>query len=414
MCRKFSFFVSLVLVLCLFGNAWGLVWGQKDIGNPTTPGSSSEAAGTWTISGSGHDIWGGSDGLFYVYRPLSGDGSLEFRIISSDNTNAGGWSKAGPAIRETLEAGSKHATTAMTGANGIQFVYRENTNEGSGGITQPAEYPPKPLRITRSGDEMISEFGSEWPPGVFTWTEISRLTIPMNTEVTIGMAVSACNNDGVLNTAVLDQLVLTAAPYENAWDLSPADGSTGLPVTTTLSWMPGDSATSHDVLMGTDPAALSLVATKALGDESSAPTLAESNTYYWQIVEQPLGQEGPIMSFSTQRNIGAGLIDRCIWQDIGGTAVADMTGNPAYPGSPTWCDTLTTMDTPDLGIDNYGGRMQGLLVPETSGNYTFWIAADDGCELWLGTSTKACEASLISYLSPRNPCWTFCWLPGER
>jgi hypothetical protein len=398
MCRKFSFFVSLVLVLCLFGNAWGLVWGDKDIGNPGIAGSSSEAAGTWTILGSGHDIWGNADGIHYVYRPMSGDGSLQVNLVSMDNTSY--WAKVGPAIREDLGAGSKHAMTAMTGGAGIQYVWRTFTNGGSDGIVRGGETWPSELRITRSGDTFVSEFNYEWLPGLFMWTPIGDpLVIPMSTEVTIGMVVCATNN-GALNTAVLDNVVLTAAPYEKPWDLSPAHGTSGLPTTVNLSWMPGDSAASHDVLLGTDPAALALVATKALGDESyTTDPLAEGTSYYWQIVEQPLGVAGPVMRFNTARDIGAGLIDRCLWEGIGGTSVSDLTGNANYPCCPTWCDQLTVFDSPQFNPDknDYGGRMQGLLVPETSGNYTFWIAADDGCELWLSTNDKACDASLIAY-----------------
>jgi hypothetical protein len=369
-------------------------WGYKNIGNPAIPGCVFKEADTWTIRGSGHDVWGNGDGIYYVYRPLSGDGSLQVNLVSMDVTSA--WAKVGPAIRQTLESGSKHAMTAMTGGNGLQFVWRMNTDQASDGVSRAGETWPEELRITRAGNDLISEFNYEWLPGLFMWTEIGRITIPMTTDVYIGMVVCATNN-AALNTAVLDNVVLTAPPYEKVWDMSPADGSIGMPVTTTLSWMPGDSATSHDVYFGADPAALALVDTKALGDESYAPALAESTTYYWQIVEQPLGMAGPIWSFTTLRNVGASAIDRCIWEGIEGTAVADLTGNPAYPGSPTWCDTVTKLDSPDLGIDNYGGRMQGLLIPEVSGNYTFWVAADDGCELWLSTSEKACEASLICY-----------------
>ena len=305
MCRKFSFLVSFVLVLCLFGNAWGLVWGQKDIGNPGIAGSASEAAGTWTISGSGHDIWGNADGFHYVYRPLSGDGSLRVNLVSMDLTS--GWAKVGPAVRETLESGSRHAMTAMTGANGIQFVWRMNTNQGSDVIFAIGETWPIELRITRSGDNFISEFYYERGPGVFLWSPFGRITIPMNTDVTIGMVVCATNN-GALNTAVIDNVILTAPPYEKAWDMSPPDGSTRMPLTPTLSWMPGDSATSHDVLMGTDPAALTLVATKALGDESYTPAapLTEGTVYYWQIVEQPGAVAGLIMSFRTAPYEGTG------------------------------------------------------------------------------------------------------------
>jgi hypothetical protein len=394
MYRKFSFLVSFVLVLCLFGNAFGLVWGDKDIGNAAIPGSSSEAAGVWTILGSGNDIWGNADGFHYVYRPMSGDGSLQVNLVSMDLTD--GWAKVGPMIRETTAAGSKHASTVMSGSNGIQMVWRLNTDGGSDGVTRGGESPPKEMRITRSGDELISEFNYEWLPGLFMWTEIGRIAVPMTADVTIGMAVCSHNN-GALNTSVLDNVILTTAPYEKPWDLSPEDGATALPVTTSLSWMPGDSATSHDVYMGTDPAALPLVATKALGDESYTPpaVLMEATTYYWQIVEQPLGIASPVLSFKTERG-GFGEIDYCIWWNIGGTVVTDLTNNPRYPDDPDECGILTQFDGPLNIADNFGGRIQGYLSPETSGNYTFWIASDDYSQLWLSTSEKGCEAQLIA------------------
>jgi len=82
---------------------------------------------------------------------------------------------------------------------------------------------------------------------------------------------------------------------------NPADGATDVPLDVVLSWLPGDSATSHDVYLGTDPAALALVATKALGDESYTPAapLAEDTVYYWQIVEQPGDHTCPVWCFTT-------------------------------------------------------------------------------------------------------------------
>jgi hypothetical protein len=178
-----------------------------------------------------------------------------------------------------------------------------NTDQGSDGITRGGETWPKELRITRSGDWMISEFNYEWLPGLFMWTEIGRIEVPMTTDVTIGMVVCATNNSA-LNTAILNDVVLVAPPYEKPWDLSPADGTTKVSLTPTLSWMPGDSATSHDVLMGTDPAALALVATKPLGDESYIPGPLEICTvYYWRIDEVEADgttvHTGDVWSFTT-------------------------------------------------------------------------------------------------------------------
>jgi len=52
----------------------------------------------------------------------------------------------------------------------------------------------------------------------------------------------------------------------------------------------------------------------------------------------------------------------------------------------------------DVLSDYYGTRVYGCLVPEVSGNYTFWIAGDDEVELRLGTDDTPESASLIAYI----------------
>ena len=306
MCRRFSFFVSFVLVLCLFGNAWGLEiggleWGTKNIGNPGIPGSASYEAGTdtLTISGSGHDIWGGADGFYFVYRPLLGNGTLDVNLISMDNTS--GWAKVGPAIRKTLDAGSMHGMTAMTVANGIQYVWRLSPGGGSAGVARPGT-PPLPIQIKVVDNLVTSSYWYQWMPGMpFSWTMIGTpQTILMDSDAYIGIVVCATNN-GALNTAVLKSLSLTAPPVEFPWAMSPEDGAARMPLTPTLSWIGGDSATSQEVWMGTDPAALALVDTVTEGSYTPATPLTGGTVYHWQIVDLPSGVAGPPMSFKTER-----------------------------------------------------------------------------------------------------------------
>ena len=77
-----------------------------------------------------------------------------------------------------------------------------------------------------------------------------------------------------------------------AGNSSPANGATGVQMTATLSWTPGDSATSHEVYFGTDKDAVRNATTaspeykgsKALGSESYDPgKLAWHSPYYWRV-----------------------------------------------------------------------------------------------------------------------------------
>ena len=47
--------------------------------------------------------------------------------------------------------------------------------------------------------------------------------------------------------------------------------------------------------------------------------------------------------------------------------------------------------------DNYGSRMWGWLVPPVSGDYTFWITADDMGEFWLSIDDEPANKVLECY-----------------
>ena len=99
---------------------------------------------------------------------------------------------------------------------------------------------------------------------------------------------------------------------------------------------------------------------------------------------------------------GLGGIRRDWWTGIGGVNVADLTGNANYPGNPTGTDIIPQFETPTNILDNYGTRVHGYLVPETTGQYTFWLATDDGGELWLSTDADPANRQLIATV----PGWT--------
>ncbi|HLF95061.1 MAG TPA: cellulase family glycosylhydrolase, partial [Planctomycetota bacterium] len=80
---------------------------------------------------------------------------------------------------------------------------------------------------------------------------------------------------------------------------------------------------------------------------------------------------------------GAGTVLREWWTGIGGTAVTDLTQNPAYPSNPTGSSLETSFEAPTDWAESYGTRMRGILTAPQTGSYTFWIASDDNGELWL-------------------------------
>lgn len=71
--------------------------------------------------------------------------------------------------------------------------------------------------------------------------------------------------------------------------------------------------------------------------------------------------------------------------------LTDLTNDPRFPNSPTLSQKLPNMNAPyNLGTatehQNFGSRMFAYLKPPASGNYTFYLTADDTAELFLSTN----------------------------
>jgi len=57
-----------------------------------------------------------------------------------------------------------------------------------------------------------------------------------------------------------------------------------------------------------------------------------------------------------------------------------------------------TYSTQAASGDNYGARIRGYLCPPQTGTYTFWIAGDDNCELWLSTDDALANKTRIAHV----------------
>ena len=57
-------------------------WQHQDIGDVAVSGDAIYANGTYTVCGSGADIWGTADEFQFVYQPVTGDGEIITRVNS--------------------------------------------------------------------------------------------------------------------------------------------------------------------------------------------------------------------------------------------------------------------------------------------------------------------------------------------
>jgi hypothetical protein len=96
---------------------------------------------------------------------------------------------------------------------------------------------------------------------------------------------------------------------------------------------------------------------------------------------------------------GTGLALREFWTGISGTAVTSLTSNVNYPYNPSGRELSKSFEGPTGWADYYGTRIRGYLHPVTTGTYYFYIASDDGGELWLSTDDNPTNAVKICQVS---------------
>ena len=90
---------------------------------------------------------------------------------------------------------------------------------------------------------------------------------------------------------------------------------------------------------------------------------------------------------------GAGSITREQWSGVLGNDVVNIP----LQTSPSSISQLTLFEAPSNIGYNYGARVRGYICPPQTGNYTFWIAADDASELWLSTDDNPANKVRIAY-----------------
>jgi Thaumatin family len=170
-----------------------------DIGAPGTPGSLSVNGGTFTVSGSGADIFGTSDQFNYAYQSATGDFTIIAHVDSQTDTDE--WAKSGVMIRASTADDSAFAGVFATPLHGVAMIVRTATGVGTVDLGQAAQNVPVWVKLQRSGNTFT---GFASPDGV-TWTQISTKDVGMTGAVTAGLAVTS-KRQSTLNVSTFDSL----------------------------------------------------------------------------------------------------------------------------------------------------------------------------------------------------------------
>lgn len=196
-------------------------WQTSDIGSVGVAGSASYQGNTFTVKGSGVDIWSNADSFRYVYQPLNGDGEITARVASQQNTD--GWALAGVMIRETLNANSREAIAAVTPSNGASFTWRAKTGNSSSYADGNTASAPYWVRLNRTGNFFTAYKSTNGT----TWTQYAKKSISMGSSAYVGLAVTSHNNSTLATDTFDNVSVATADTIAPTVSVSaPADEAT--------------------------------------------------------------------------------------------------------------------------------------------------------------------------------------------
>jgi regulation of enolase protein 1 (concanavalin A-like superfamily) len=160
-------------------------WGSRDIGTVGVAGSSVASEGTYTVRGAGADIWGTADAFRFVYRPLSGDGSIVARLRTVTGPQA--WTKAGVMIRDSLNPGSAHAFMLVSAGRGLALQYRPSAGAITNHISGGAGTAPRWLRVARTGNMVTASVSTNGT----TWATVGQVSVTLAPSVWVGLAVTS-------------------------------------------------------------------------------------------------------------------------------------------------------------------------------------------------------------------------------
>jgi phosphatidylserine/phosphatidylglycerophosphate/cardiolipin synthase-like enzyme len=179
-------------------------WSTADIGAVSTAGTAcyDAAAGRFTVEGSGADIWSTADEFRFVYRSLTGDGSITVRVATLEKVQA--WSKAGVMMRETLAAGSQHAMMVVSAERGLAFQRRAAAGGSMVHTAGATATAPHWVRLARAGDTFSAYTSADGT----TWTLVGTHTIAMTPTIFVGIPVTS-HSDGTLATTTIDNVVVS-------------------------------------------------------------------------------------------------------------------------------------------------------------------------------------------------------------
>jgi len=212
MCRLAGLFLLAVSAFAQTGE-FGAFSNSDDVGDPPIHGSAvyDAAAKTYTITGSGADIWARADQFHYVWRAMSGDFAVSATAkFLTDGINH---RKAVIQLRDSLDTDSAHLQLAIHGDGTPAIQFRAAKGETTHTVDFPIEGPGVwQMKLERRDEHVTFWMGKDGAPMRQLGTTISTLGSP----ILVGLGVASHTVEAV-NTVEFTNV--TVEQIEPAGDL---------------------------------------------------------------------------------------------------------------------------------------------------------------------------------------------------
>ena len=178
-------------------------WDSRDIGDVAQPGSASVSNGTWSVAGSGSDIWGSADSFHFVSQALGFQNSatLTARVIAERNTNE--FAKAGIMIRDSMDPDAASVILDVKPNGGVEFMTRASTRASTRFVGAAVVSLPVWFRLVYDTHVVTGQISTDGS----NWTNIGTVPFAFSSPFA-GLAVTS-HDTSVLNQAMFDQVTTT-------------------------------------------------------------------------------------------------------------------------------------------------------------------------------------------------------------
>ena len=104
-------------------------------------------------------------------------------------------------------------------------------------------------------------------------------------------------------------------------------------------------------------------------------------------------------------------VTRELWTGLGGSAISNLP-LAATPSSTD--NALTKVEDNTVYAANTGERLRGYIIPPATGNYYFWLAANNAAELWISDDDQAInKLRRASVVAPGTPAESWAGNSGQ-